>query len=247
MNSDPTFMELLYKFVAKNYDRILFLTWQHIYISLIALGITIIICVPLGIYLTKNEKLTPYAIGLANIFETIPSLALLAFLIFPLGIGNKNAICALVLYAALPVLQNTYTGIKSVPPSLVQAARGMGMTEMQILFKVQLPLARPVLIAGMRVATVWIIGTATLAAAIGGGGLGKLIFSGLASIRYEVVFAGALPATVLALFADQGLKMVQEYYSPKNRAMRLARKAEKLEKINREEMEENCQENMVSG
>jgi len=228
------FLKYLVEFVSENYDRILFLTWQHIYISLLALSITVLICVPLGIYLTKNERLTPYAIGLANIFETIPSLALLVFLIFIFGIGNDNAICALVLYALLPVLQNTYTGIKSVPPSLVQAARGMGMTEMQILLKVQLPLARPVLIAGIRVATVWIIGTATLASAIGGGGLGKLIFSGLASIRYEVVFAGALPATILALFADQGLKMLQEYYSPKRRAARLAKLAEKLEKQEKE-------------
>ncbi|MFZ5945560.1 MAG: ABC transporter permease [Bacillota bacterium] len=241
MVNDPGFFNYLVKFVAKNYDRILLLTWQHIYISLIALFITLIICVPLGIYLTKNERLTPYAIGLANIFETIPSLALLAFLIFPLGIGNKNAICALVLYAALPVLQNTYTGIKNVPPSFVQAARGMGMTEMQILLKVQLPLARPVLIAGIRVATVWIIGTATLAAAIGGGGLGKLIFSGLASMRNEVVFAGAFPATILALLTDQGLKILQEYYSPKRRAQRLARKMDSLENIKREEREE-CQE-----
>ena len=128
----------------------------------------------------------------------------------------------------LPVIQNTYTGIRSVPRHLVQAAKGMGMTDFQILLKVQLPIARPVLLAGIRVATVWIIGTATLASAIGGGGLGKLIFSGLASIRYEIILAGAIPATIIALLADQFLKSLQEYYSPRKRAKRMARKAEKL-------------------
>jgi len=218
------FFELFFSYVMRYWPRILNLTWQHIVISSIALAITLAVCIPLGIYLTKNEKLAPYVIGAANVFQTIPSLALLGFLILIFGIGNDNAICALFLYAMLPVLQNTYAGIKSVPGYLVQAARGMGMTEFQILLKVQLPIARPILIAGIRVATVWIIGTATLASAIGGGGLGRLIFSGLASIRNEVVLAGAIPATILALTADQGLKWLQEFYSPKARAHRLARK-----------------------
>jgi osmoprotectant transport system permease protein len=223
------FFELFFSYVIRYWPRILKLTWQHITISSIALAITLVVCIPLGIYLTKNEKLTPYVIGTANVFQTIPSLALLGFLILIFGIGNDNAICALFLYAMLPVLQNTYTGIKSVPKHLVQAARGMGMTEHQILLKVQLPIARPILIAGIRVATVWIIGTATLASAIGGGGLGRLIFSGLASIRNEVVLAGAIPATILALTADQGLKWLQEFYSPKARAKRLARKTSSYE------------------
>ena len=220
------FWELFYNYVVRYHDRILKLTWQHITISAIALGITLVVCVPLGIYLTKKEKLTALVIGVANVFQTIPSLALLGFLIFIFGIGNDNAICALFLYAMLPVLQNTYTGIRSVPQSFVQAARGMGMTEMQILVKVQLPLALPVILAGVRVATVWIIGTATLAAAIGGGGLGRLIFSGLASIRNEVVLAGAIPATLLALAADQGLKMFQASLDPKQRAAKLAKQRE---------------------
>ena len=228
MFDERSLFELFLAFVAKNYVRILKLTWQHIYISLIALAITVVICVPLAIYLTKKEKLAPYIFGLANVFQTIPSLALLGFLIFVFGIGNDNAVCALVLYAMLPVLQNTYTGIKNVPPHLVKAAQGMGMTELQTLINVQLPLARPVIIAGIRVATVWIIGTATLASAIGGGGLGKLIFSGLASIRYEIILAGAVPVTLLALIVDQGLKMLQEYYSPKRRAARLARRAQRV-------------------
>jgi osmoprotectant transport system permease protein len=228
MFTDKSLWELFILFVAKNYPRILKLTWQHISISLIALAITVIVCVPLGIYLTKNERISPVVFGLANIFQTIPSLALLGFLIFVFGIGNDNAVCALFLYAMLPVLQNTYTGIKNVPPHLVKAAQGMGMTELQTLLNVQLPLARPVIIAGIRVATVWIIGTATLASAIGGGGLGKFIFSGLASIRYEIILAGAVPVTLLALIADQGLKMLQEYSSPVRKAKRLAKRANRL-------------------
>lgn len=219
---------LFIKYVARYYPRILKLTMQHLTISAIALSLTLLVCLPLGIFLTRKEKFAPYVIGMANVFQTIPSLALLGFLIFFFGIGNDNAICALFLYAMLPVLQNTYTGIKSVPRHLVQAARGMGMTEMQILMKVQLPIARPVILAGIRVATVWIIGTATLASAIGGGGLGKLIFSGLASIRNEIILAGAIPATIIALLTDQLIKFLQEYYSPRKRAKRMARKARKL-------------------
>jgi len=220
--------DLFIRYVVRYYPRIIDLTIQHMTISLIALSITMVVCLPLGIYLTKNEKIAPYVIGLANVFQTIPSLALLGFLIFIFGIGNDNAICALFLYAMLPVLQNTYTGIKNVPRHLVQAARGMGMTELQILLKVQLPLARPVILAGIRVATVWVIGTATLASAIGGGGLGRLIFSGLASIRNEIVLAGAIPATILALLADQLLKFLQDYFSPRKRASRMARNTERI-------------------
>jgi osmoprotectant transport system permease protein len=224
MESHSGFFALLYNFILREKSRIVLLIWEHIYISAIALCITLIICIPLGVYLTRNEKLAPYVIGVANVFQTIPSIALLGFLIFIFGIGNDNAICALFLYAMLPVLQNTYIGIKNIPKSLVQAAKGMGMTDMQILMKVELPLALPVIIGGIRVATVWIIGTAALAGAIGGGGLGRYIFSGLSLIRNEVIFAGAFPATLLALIADQGLKAFQAYLSPENRAKRLAKR-----------------------
>lgn len=231
MLTDQSLIELFLKYVTKSYPRILELTLQHLTISAIALSITLIVCIPTGIFLTRREKLAPYVIGVANVFQTIPSLALLGFLIFFFGIGNDNAICALFLYSMLPVLQNTYTGIRNVPRHLVQAARGMGMTDFQILWTVQLPLARPVILAGIRVATVWIIGTATLASAIGGGGLGKLIFSGLASIRNEIILAGAIPATLLALAADQGFKTFQSYYSPERRAQRMAKAAMKHKPI----------------
>ncbi len=228
-----------FTYVSANYMKILYLTWEHIYISGIALLLTVIICIPTGIYITRNEKLAPYVIGFANICQTIPSLALLGMLISVVGIGDKNAIIALTLYALLPVLQNTYTGIKNVPKSATEAGRGVGMTEFQILKMVELPLARPVIIAGIRVASVWIIGTATLAAAIGGGGLGSLIFSGLSFIRNDIIFAGALPATTLALSIDYGLKKLQEAMSPKRRAARLNKLAENKAKDsnNQKEME----------
>jgi osmoprotectant transport system permease protein len=222
--SQRSLIDLFITFVGRNWQRILRLTGEHLLISLIAVGITVAVCVPLGIYLTRNERAAPYVIGLANVFQTVPSLALLGFLIFVFGIGNDNAICALFLYAMLPVLQNTYTGIRGVPKSFVQAARGMGMTDFQILMKVQFPLALPVLVAGVRVAMVWTIGTATLASAIGGGGLGRLIFSGLSSVRNEIILAGAIPATLLALAADWLLKRAQEYFNPSARAKRLAKR-----------------------
>jgi osmoprotectant transport system permease protein len=225
--NNPGFFEALIDYVTNNYDKILTATYEHIYISVVALSITLVVCIPLGIYLTRNEKIAPYVIGMANVFQTIPSLALLGFLIFIFGIGNDNAIFALFLYAMLPVLQNTYIGIKNVDGATVLAAKGMGMTNMQILTKVQIPLALPVIISGIRVATVWIIGTAALAAAIGGGGLGRLIFSGLSMIRNEIIFAGAFPATMLALMADMGLKIFEKHATPEQRAKRIARKMEK--------------------
>jgi osmoprotectant transport system permease protein len=223
-----SFLDLLFTYLSRNWVRVLELTWEHLYISGIALGLTVVFCVPLGIYLTRNERIAPYVIAVANVFQTVPSLALLGFLIFVFGIGNDNAVAALFLYAMLPVLQNTYTGIKNVPVQLTNAARGMGMTEFQIMARVQLPLAMPVIISGIRVASVWIIGTAALAAAIGGGGLGRLIFSGLSSIRNEVILAGALPATMLALIADYGLRWFQNVVGPERRARRIAHREEKL-------------------
>ncbi len=223
---NESFFTLLTTFLARQWPRVLQLTVEHIAISGIALGLTVVVCLPLGIYLTRNDRIAPYVIALANVFQTIPSLALLGFLIFVFGIGNDNAVAALFLYAMLPVLQNTYTGIKNVPVQLTNAARGMGMTEFQIMTRVQLPLAMPVIISGIRVASVWIIGTAALAAAIGGGGLGRLIFSGLSAIRNEVILAGALPATLLALAADYGLRWFQNTVSPERRAERIARREE---------------------
>lgn len=191
-----------FAYVADRHEYILQLIVQHLYISFVALGLGALVCIPLGIWLSRHERFAPLAIAIANVLETIPSIALLGMLIFIFGIGNTNAIAALFLYSLLPMLQNTITGIRGVDRSVIQAGRGMGMTEWQLLLLVEIPLALPVIIAGIRVASVWTIGTATLAAAVGGGGLGRLIFSGLAMIRYEVIMAGAVPAALLALLAD---------------------------------------------
>jgi osmoprotectant transport system permease protein len=151
-------------------------------------------------------------LGVANVFQTVPSLALFGFLIpVPLlgGIGSRTAVVALVLYALLPIVRNTYTGIVGVDPAVVEAARGMGMTDRQLLWHVELPLALGVILAGIRVATVISVGIATIAAAIGAGGLGTYIFRGLAMVNNQVILAGAVPAALLALLADFSLGRVE--------------------------------------
>lgn len=229
---NESMMRQIIEYLQKNYEKVAILFFQHLQISLIALSIVLVISIPLGVYITRKEKLAPIVIGIANVFQTVPSLALLCFLIAIFGTGNDNAIAALVLYGILPILQNTYTGIKNVPSQVVEAARGMGMTDLQILTKVEMPLAMPMIISGVRVSTVWIIGTATLASYIGGGGLGRLVTSGLSSLRYDVVFIGASLATLMALTADFGLKRLHDYLMPETRAVRIEKKAQvKLEKV----------------
>lgn len=210
-------------YLIQHYDKVLLYTQQHLYISMVALILGFAFCLPLGVWLTRHERFVPWVIGLANVLETIPSLALLGFLIFIFGIGNSNAIAALFLYALLPMLQNTYTGIKNVDRSLIEAGRGMGMTDWQILTIIELPLARPVIVAGVRVASVWTIGTATLAAAIGGGGLGRLIFAGIATIRDDIMLAGAVPAALLALAADWVFIGVERLMTPRGLRVRPGR------------------------
>jgi osmoprotectant transport system permease protein len=161
--------------------------------------------VPLGILLTRRPRLRPPVLGLANVFQTIPSLALFGFLIplpFIGGVGARTAIVALVLYALLPIIRNTYAGIQSIDPAIREAGRGMGMTDRQLLLMVEVPLAFGVILAGVRVATVIGVGVATIAAAIGAGGLGVFIFRGVAMVDNTLILAGALPAALIALAAD---------------------------------------------
>ncbi|MBI1941470.1 MAG: ABC transporter permease [Acidobacteria bacterium] len=172
-----------------------------------------IVAIPLGIALTRREALRRWALGSANVIQTIPSLALFGFLIpLPLlgGIGNRTAIVALTLYALLPILRNTYTGIIGVDRAVIEAARGMGMTDRQMLWQVQLPLSMGVILAGLRVATVISVGIATIAAAIGAGGLGTYIFRGVAMVNNQVILAGAIPAALLALVADASLGLLEK-------------------------------------
>lgn len=197
--------------------EIIELTVEHLALVLIAMAIAAAVAVPAGILLTRRAPLQRWVIGFANIMQTVPSLALFGFLIpipFLGGIGKHTAIVALVLYALLPILRNTLTGILGVDPAVRESAIAMGMTGRQLLWEVELPLAARTILAGVRVATVTTIGTATIAAAIGGGGLGVFIFRGLASVDTTLILAGAVPAALIALLADGGLGWVEKKLSP---------------------------------
>ncbi|MBB5634894.1 osmoprotectant transport system permease protein [Pedobacter cryoconitis] len=199
-----------WQFVIQQSDKLWSQTWAHIGLTLISLVIAILIAVPVGILITRKQKLSGIVLGFAGILQTIPSIALLGVLIPFLGIGPKPAILALFLYALLPIIRNTYTGIMEVNPAVVDAAKGMGMSRWQILMKVELPLAFPVLMAGIRTATVINVGVATLAAYIAAGGLGEFIFGGIALNNSNMILAGAIPAALLAILLDFLLSLVQK-------------------------------------
>lgn len=192
------------------------LTGEHLVLVLSAMAMAMLIGVPFGILLTRRSGLRRWLLGFASVMQTIPSLALFGFLIpipFIGGIGKRTVIIALVLYALLPILRNTFVGIMSVDAAVCESAVAMGMTRGQMLRQVQLPLAAPTILAGIRVATVTTIGTATIAAAIGGGGLGVFIFRGVASVDTAQILAGAVPAALIALAADGGLGWVERKLS----------------------------------
>ena len=196
---------------------ILDLTLEHLFLVSLSMTIAAALAIPAGILLTRRTFLQRWVLGFANIMQTVPSLALFGFLIplpFLGGIGQHTAIVALVLYALLPILRNTLTGILNVEPGVRESAIAMGMTGRQLLWEVELPLAARTILAGLRIATVTTIGTATIAAAIGGGGLGVFIFRGLASVDTTLLLAGAVPAALIALVADRGLEWVEHKLSP---------------------------------
>src|SRR5216110_2390645 len=195
----------LLAFYARNAQEVLGLVAQHLYLVAVSTLLAFALGIPLGIVLTRRPAWQRPVLGLANVFQTVPSLALFGFLIplpFIGGIGASTAIVALVLYALLPIVRNTYTGIAGVDPAVREAGRGMGMTDWQLLTQVELPLGFGVILAGVRVATVVSVGTATIAAAIGAGGLGVYIFRGVAVVDDTLILAGALPAALMALAAD---------------------------------------------
>jgi osmoprotectant transport system permease protein len=198
-------MSELARFFWERRSEIAALTGQHLLLVVASAAIAVAIGVPLGVVLTRRPRLSRPVLGAANVVQTIPSLALFGFLIpIPLlgGIGARTAIVALVVYGILPILQNTHAGIRSVDPAVVEAATGLGMTDRQRLLWVELPLAFPIVLAGVRIAVVVGIGLATIAAAIGAGGLGVLIYRGVATVDHRLILAGAVPAAVLALLAD---------------------------------------------
>ena len=207
----------LYQFMLQNHTEVLELTLEHLWLVGISTLLAVLIGIPLGIAITRWPALHKPVLGGANIIQTIPSLALFGFLLPAPWIGaraDRLAILALALYALLPLIRNTYAGIQGVDPAVVEAGRGMGLTDRQLLFQVELPLALGVIIAGVRVATVISVGLATIAAAIGAGGLGEYIFRGLAMVNNEVILAGAIPAAAMALLADVSLGWLEKRLSP---------------------------------
>jgi len=189
-------------------------TGQHMEMTLLSMFFAILISVPLGVFLTRHRDMAETIIGVTAVFQTIPSLALLGMMIPLFGIGFLPAVIALTIYGLLPILRNTYTGIISVDQAAIEAGKGMGMTPRQLLFMVEIPLALPIIMAGIRTATVLIIGVATIATLIGSGGLGDLIYRGIAMASTELILAGAIPAAILALVFDFGLKKIEERVTP---------------------------------
>lgn len=205
------------QYFERHPDEILQATVEHIWLVGIAMLIAVAIGVPLGILVARRPWLSKPILGSANVAETIPSLALFGFLLPVPWLGDRAArlaIAALALYALLPIIRNTAAGIASIDPAVREAARGMGMTPRQILFKVELPLSVSTVLAGVRVATVLTIGIATIAAAIGAGGLGEYIFRGLAMVNNSLILAGAIPAALLALAADFFLGVLERALRP---------------------------------
>ncbi len=207
----------VFQFIAQNHSEVLELTLEHLWMVVASTLLAVLIGIPLGILITRRPGWNKPVLGSANVIQTIPSLALFGFLLPVPWLGARSerlAILALTLYALLPLIRNTYAGIKGVDPAVVEAGRGMGMTDRQLLFRVELPLALGVIIAGVRVATVISVGLATIAAAIGAGGLGEYIFRGLAMVNNQLILAGAIPAAALALLADVSLGWLERRLSP---------------------------------
>lgn len=200
------------EFLAGRWTEILSLTLEHVVLVVISTVAGVLIAVPLGLAITRIPVLSRPVLGFAGVIQTVPSLALFGLLIplpFIGGIGSRTAIIALVLYALLPILRNTVTGVRQVDPAILDAANGMGMTDWQRLTLVEVPLALPSIFSGIRIATVVGVGLVTIAAAVGAGGLGSLIFRGLAMLDSRLLFAGAIPSAILALVADGGLAMLE--------------------------------------
>ena len=201
-------------YMINNYDQIISLLIEHVELTVIAVGLAILIGIPLGILISYVKKLNKPILGIASVIQAIPSMALLGFAIPFLGIGTLPAIVMVVLYSLLPIIKNTYTGVNSIDKNMIEAAEGIGLTKWQILYKVQIPLALPVIMAGIRISAVTAVGLMTMAAFIGGGGLGFLVFSGIRTVNNAQILAGAIPACLLALFVDYIFGIIEKLVTP---------------------------------
>ncbi|MGT2883931.1 ABC transporter permease [Streptococcus ferus] len=204
-------------FLEQYGSQLLLKTWEQIYISAIALILGVLVAVPAGIILTRFPKTAKLVIGLTSMLQTIPSLALLAMMIPFFGIGKLPAILALFVYSLLPILRNTYIGLDNVDPVLKDSAKGMGMEPVQSIFQVELPLAMPVIMTGIRLSAIYVIAWATLASYIGAGGLGDLIFSGLSLFQPELIIGGTIPVILLSLVSDYLLGLLEKHITPKQK------------------------------
>ncbi len=207
-----------FQFIWQNPAEVLQLTLEHLWLVGVSTLFAMLIGIPLGIATAHFPRLNKPVLASANIIQTIPSLALFGFLLPVPWLGaraDRLAILALTLYALLPMIRNTYTGIRGVDPAVVEAGRGMGLTDFQLLFQVELPLALSVILSGVRIAVVISVGLATIAAAIGAGGLGEFIFRGLSMVNNGLILAGAIPAAMLALLADVSLGWLERRLRPR--------------------------------
>ncbi len=207
-------MNSFYHYLVENYHQIIHLTLQHLQLTLMSVVIAASIGVPLGIVITRNKRVANSVLGVTGVLQAIPSLALLGFLIPLLGIGELPAIIMVILYSLLPIVKNTYVGLSGVDPSLIEASKGMGMTDRQILFKVKTPIAYPLIMAGLRISVVRAVGLMTLAAFIGAGGLGLLVYTGVQTVNTNMILAGAIPACILALLLDYIVGLIEEILTP---------------------------------
>ncbi|MBU3159430.1 ABC transporter permease subunit [Clostridium frigoris] len=210
MNSLTSFID----FLVERKTQIMDLFIQHIQLTIFAILVAIVIAIPLSILIVKYRKLSAPVIGFANVIQSLPSLALLGFLIPVLGIGSKPAIIMVVMYSLLPILKNTFAGLTTISPALIEAADGMGLTNTQVLIKVRFPLAMPIIMSGIRISAVTAVGLMTIAAFVGAGGLGYLVFSGVQTVNNNMILAGAIPACFLAIFIDFILGKVEDIVVP---------------------------------
>lgn len=208
-----------FNYVTGNYTQIFDLLWQHIYLTVFSVFVASAVGVPLGILISRVDPLAKPVIGFANVMQAIPSLALLGFLIPFLGIGSTPAIVMVVLYSLLPIVKNTYTGLTNIDKNILEAAKGIGLTSGQMMRKVQLPLAFPIIMAGIRISAVTAVGLMTIAAFIGAGGLGYLVFSGVSSVDNNMILAGAIPACILALGIDFVVGRIERKLSYKTKKL----------------------------
>lgn len=227
----------LFNYFVENWSQIVKLLLEHVEMTAIAVGFAVVIGVPLGILISYVKKLGKPIIGVANIVQAIPSMALLGLAIPLLGIGTLPAVVMVIIYSLLPIIKNTYTGISGIDPQMVEAAKGIGLTKWQVLSKVKLPMALPVIMAGVRISAVTAVGLMTMAAFIGAGGLGYMVFSGIRTVNNLQILAGAIPACLLALLVDLLMSLVEKLVTPislqnnKEKTKEEIRKSRKKSKI----------------